>query len=158
MKLNKEEILERQKNYQRKYRKNNKETIVKSIFRYNNSEKGFFTCLWNVIKRKGKLNSFKNLDEFYNHWLKQKSKYGIKCPATGEKMTTRRGFNKPNEHKRCLTNISTDRILCSKGYSPKNLIFTTWRYNSAKNNITPKMAEAFLKIVKERYGDKNETQ
>jgi hypothetical protein len=67
-------------------------------------------------------------------------------------MTTIRGVNKPGEHKRIMTNISTDRIICLKKYSPKNLIFTTWAYNSAKNNMTPKMARAFLKIVEERYG------
>jgi len=54
--------------------------------------------------------------------------------------------------KRIMTNISTDRILSTGGYSPENLIFTTWKYNNAKNNITPNMAQAFLKIVKERYG------
>ena len=51
-----------------------------------------------------------------------------------------------------MTNISTDRILSTGDYSPENLIFTTWEYNMAKNNITPNMAKAFLTIVKERYG------
>ena len=155
MKKNREEILERQRNYQSKYRKNNKEKIKKSVFIYSNSEKGYFVGLWNVIKRRKKLNLFKNFDEFYNHWLEQKAIYGMKCPATKEKMTTKRGFTKPGEkQKRCLTNISTDRIICTKKYTPKNLIFTTWRYNNAKHSITPKMAKAFLKIVEKRYGDK----
>ena len=150
---NKKQILERQRNYQSKYRKNNPLQLKKSILKYSNSEKGYFVNLWQVIKRRGKLNLFKNFDEFYNHWLKQKVKYGMKCPATKEKMTTKRGFTKPGEkQKRCLTNISTDRIICTKKYTPKNLIFTTWRYNNAKHSITPKMAKAFLKIVEERYG------
>ena len=152
MAYTKEKILKKQREYQRKYRKNNKEKIKKSVFVYSNSEKGYFVGLWNVIKRKGKLNSFKSFDKFYNHWLKQKATYGMRCPATKEKMTTIRGVNKPGEHKRIMTNISTDRIICLKKYSPKNLIFTTWAYNSAKNNMTPKMARAFLKIVEERYG------
>ena len=151
MAYTKEKILKKQREYQRKYRKNNKEKIKKSVFVYSNSEKGYFVGLWNVIKRKGKLNSFKSFDKFYNHWLKQKATYGMRCPATKEKMTTIRGVNKPGEHKRIMTNISTDRIICLKKYSPKNLIFTTWAYNSAKNNMTPKMARAFLKIVEERY-------
>ena len=66
--------------------------------------------------------------------------------------------NNPGEYKRTMTNISTDRILSTKGYSPQNLIFTTWAYNSAKCSITPEMAKAFLRIVGERYGDINETQ
>ena len=135
-----------------KYKKNNKKRIKKSVFIYSNSEKGYFVGLWNVVKRRGELNSFKSFDKFYNHWLEQKATYGMRCPATKEKMTTIRGVNKPGEHKRIMTNISTDRIICLKKYSPKNLIFTTWAYNSAKNNMTPKMARAFLKIVEERYG------
>ena len=153
MAYTKEKILKKQREYQRKYRKNNKEKIKKSVFVYSNSEKGYFVGLWNVIKRRGKLNSFKSFDKFYNHWLKQKATYGMRCPATKEKMTTKRGFTKPGEkQKRCLTNISTDRIIHTKKYTPQNLIFTTWRYNNAKHSITPKMAKAFLKIVEERYG------
>ena len=152
MAYTKEKILKKQREYQRKYRKNNKEKIKKSVFVYSNSEKGYFVGLWNVIKRRKELNSFKSFDKFYNHWLEQKATYGMRCPATKEKMTTIRGVNKPGEHKRIMTNISTDRIICLKKYSPKNLIFTTWAYNSAKNNMTPKMAKAFLRIVEERYG------
>ena len=138
-----------------KYRKNNPLQLKKSILKYSNSEKGYFVNLWQVIKRRGKLNLFKNFDEFYNHWLEQKARYGMKCPATKEKMTTKRGFTKPGEkQKRCLTNISTDRIIHTKKYTPQNLIFTTWRYNNAKHSITPEMARAFLKIVGERYGRK----
>ena len=76
----------------------------------------------------------------------------MKCPATGVEMTTKAFFNKEGEFKRCITNISKDRILSSRGYSHQNLIFTCWNYNSAKCNITPKMATRYLEIVKERYG------
>jgi hypothetical protein len=56
-------------------------------------------------------------------------------------------MNKASEEKRqrVITNISTDRILSTKGYSPQNLIFTTWAYNCAKCNITPEMAKSFFK-------------
>ena len=154
MAYTKEKILKKQREYQRKYRKNNKEKIKKSVFVYSNSEKGYFVGLWNVIKRRKELNSFKSFDKFHNHWLEQKAKYGMKCPATKEKMTTVRGINKPGEYKKIMTNISTDRIICTKKYTPQNLIFTTWRYNNAKHSITPEMAKAFLRIVEERYGDK----
>ena len=138
-----------------KYRKNNKEQLKKSMLKYTNSERGYFVNLWNVIKRRKELNSFKSFDKFHNHWLEQKARYGMKCPATKEKMTTKRGFTKPGEkQKRIMTNISTDRIIHTKKYTPQNLIFTTWRYNNAKHSITPEMARAFLKIVGERYENK----
>ena len=155
MAYTKEKILKKQREYQRKYRKNNKEKIKKSVFVYSNSEKGYFVGLWNVIKRRKELNSFKSFDKFYNHWLEQKATYGMRCPATKEKMTTKRGFTKPGEkQKRIMTNISTDRIIHTKKYTPQNLIFTTWGYNNAKHSMTPKMARAFLRIVGERYENK----
>jgi len=158
---NKEKINKKQKIYSVQYRKDNKEVLLIQQNIYLNTERGFMMKLWNSIKTSSRnhnrINEFKNFNQFYNHWLEQKSKYGMRCPATGVEMTTLKGMSKPGE--RCtvvLTNISTDRILSTEGYSPKNLIFTTWAYNSAKCNITPEMAKAFLKIVKERYGDTNE--
>ena len=153
---NREKINKRQRIYAVQYRKDNRQIILARQKIYYNTERGFMISLWNAIKtssRKHKrINKFKDFDEFYNHWLEQKSRYGMKCPATGVEMTIIRGESKPGEHKRTMTNISTDRILSTGDYSPENLIFTTWKYNCAKNNITPSMAQAFLKIVKERYG------
>ena len=153
---NREKINKRQRIYSVQYRKDNREILLVKQNIYYNTERGFMIALWNSIKKSSRkhkrINKFKDFDEFYNHWLEQKSRYGMKCPATGVEMTIIRGENKPGEHKRIMTNISTDRILSTGGYSPENLIFTTWKYNCAKNNITPSMAQAFLKIVKERYG------
>ncbi len=153
---NREKINKKAKIYAVQYRKDNKEVIRIKQKYYYSTERGFMTSLWNSIKtssRKNKrINKFKDFDEFYNHWLEQKKIHGMKCPATGVEMTTIRGESKPGEHKTVMTNISTDRILSTKGYSPENLIFTTWEYNNAKNNFSPKMAQAFLRIVKERYG------
>jgi hypothetical protein len=153
---NREKINKRQRIYRVKYREDNKEILLVKQNIYTNTERGFMIALWNAIKSSSKkykrINKFKDFDEFYNHWLEQKSRYGRKCPATGVEMTTIRGENKPGEHKTVKTNISADRILSTGDYSPENLIFTTWKYNSAKSNITPNMAKAFLTIVKERYG------
>ena len=175
---NRERIIGRQRDYyqrtrecrldtQKKYYQNNREKIIKdstqwkkdnkerykeSIKKHFNTERGFFRTLWETTKQSGKHNSFKDFDDFYNHWLKQKKIHGMKCPGTGVEMTTKAFFNKKGEFKKCPTNISKDRILSSMGYSPQNLIFTSWNYNSAKCNITPKMAKAYLRIVKERYG------
>ena len=153
---NREKINKRQKISSVKYREANREILLAKQNIYSNTERGFMSSLWNSIKKSSRkhkrINKFKDFDEFYNHWLEQKSRYGMKCPATGVEMTTIKGVNKPGEHKTVMTNISTDRILSTGGYSPENLIFTTWKYNMAKNNITPNMAQAFLTIVKERYG------
>ena len=153
---NREKINKRQRIYAVQYRKDNRQIILARQKIYYNTERGFMSALWNSIKKSSRkhkrINKFKDFDEFHNHWLEQKSRYGMKCPATDVEMTTIKGVNKPGEYKRIMTNISTDRILSTEGYSPKNLIFTTWKYNSAKNNFSPKMAKAFLKIVKERYG------
>jgi len=164
---NKEKIRERQKKNDKKRYQQNKERLTKQILtwrennieRYEettkkrrNTEMGYLKTLWQSVKDSGKHNSFKDFDDFYNHWLEQKKIHGMKCPATGIEMTTKSMFNEKGNYKRCETNISKDRILSSMGYSHQNLIFTSWKYNCAKGNITPKMAQAFLKIVKERYG------
>jgi len=175
---NRERMIRRQKDYyqrtreyrietQKKYYQNNREKVIRKSKewrinnkeRYNeimkkhfNSEGGYFRALWESIKKSSKHNSFKDFDDFFNHWLEQKKIYGMKCPATGVEMTMKKMFNGTGEFKRCVTNISKDRILSSMGYSHQNLIFTSWNYNSAKCNITPKMAKTYLKIVKERYG------
>jgi len=134
------------------WRKNNKEKYDETTKKRLNSEKGFFARMWNDVKQKGESNSFKDFDDFYNHWLEQKKIHGMKCPATGVKMTTKLLFNEKRKFQRCETNVSKDQILSSMGYNRQNLIFTCWNYNRSKCSITPKMAKAFLKIVKERYG------
>ena len=134
------------------WRKNNIERYEETRKKRLNSERGYMRVLWQSVKDSGKHNSFKYFDDFYNHWLEQKKIYGMKCPATGVEMTTNAVFNGKEKYKRCESNISKDRILSSMGYSRQNLIFTSWNYNKSKGSFTPKMARAFLKIVKERYG------
>jgi hypothetical protein len=135
------------------WRKNNIERYEETTKKRLNTERGFMKALWQSFKDSGNHNSFKNFDDLYNHWLEQKKIFGMKCPATGIEMTTKKRRNtEKGKFKRCETNISKDRILSSMGYSQQNLIFTSWKYNKAKGEMTPKMAQAFLKIVKERYG------
>ena len=166
---------EQKKKYDKKRYQQNKERLTKQVLtwrennieRYEetrkkrlNSERGYMRALWQSIKDSDKHNSFGDFDDFFDHWLEQKKIHGMKCPATGIEMTTNAVFNGKGKHKRCETNISKDRILSSMGYSQQNLIFTSWKYNRAKGEMTPKMAQAFLKIVKERYGpvEDNEKQ
>ena len=135
-----------------KWRNNNKEQYEESVKKRRNTERGYIANLWQSIKGTGKHNSFKDFDDFFNHWLEQKKIHGMKCPGTGVEMTTKALFNEKGKTHRCLTNISKDRILNSMGYSHRNLIFTCWSYNRAKGDFTPKMAKTFLRIVRERYG------
>ena len=158
---------ERKKEYDKKWYQKNKKRVIKQVLEWRksntekydestkkrlNSEKGYLSAMWQDIKRSSKHNSFKDFDDFYNHWLEQKKIHGMKCPATDIEMTTKALFNEKGKLHRCGTNLSKDRILSSMGYSRQNLIFTCWNYNFSKNAMTPKMAKAYLKIVKERYG------
>jgi len=134
------------------WRKNNTKQYAESTKKRLNSERGYMRVLWQSVKDSGKHNSFRDFNDFYNHWLKQKKIHGMKCPATGVGLTTKLLFNEKGKFHRCGTNISKDRILNSMGYSHQNLIFTCWDYNKAKGSFTPKMATRYLEIVKERYG------
>ena len=137
----------RRREYGKKYPERTKARNKK----YLESEHGYFMGIWHQIRRSKHGHSFKNFDAFYQCWLDQKAIYGMKCPATGETMTM---IKRVGNGKRSSTptNISRDRIICSRGYSKQNLIFTTWAFNNSKNNLSPKGAKAFLRIVRERYG------
>ncbi len=134
----------------KKWRKNNQHKTKKSYLKYAQSEVGYFQELFNGMRKSVNYVSseFPTRYSVIEHWHKQKEIYGTKCPAIGVEMTMIKGQGK----KRTMTNISKDRILTWEGYTKVNTIFTCWRYNSAKNSMTPKDAKAFLRIVKERYG------
>jgi len=134
------------------WKRNNKEKVREAGKRYLNSENGYFKEMWNGIKKSKQGHDFKDFDDFFQCWLDQKAIHGMICPATGVTMTMIRRMTGHSGCKRTQTNISRDRILCSRGYSKQNLIFTTWKYNNSKNNMSPKLAKAFLRIVRERYG------
>jgi len=136
----------------KKWKKNNKEKIRSTSLKYQNSEDGYFMDMWNGIKTSKHGHNFKNYEDFFQCWLDQKAIHGRICPATGVEMTIIRGISEKTGGKKTQTNISRDRVLCSRKYSRQNLIFTTWKYNNSKHSITPKAAKAYLRIVRERYG------
>ena len=129
-------------------RKNKLHRNIANI-KYYQTEPGFFSQMFNSMKKSIHYDSteFPDVESLVKHWHKQKEIYGTKCPATGVEMTMIKGQGKPT-----LTNISKDRIICSKNYTKQNLIFTSWKFNNDKNATTPKMAKFILKITKERYG------
>ena len=144
--------LEREKLRGNIWKKGNKEKVQAIAKAYGKTEKGYFMELWNGLKKSQHGYDFKNFNDFFQCWKDQKAIHGMTCPATGETMTMiKKISNKPGKTK-TMTNLSRDRILGTQGYSKQNLIFTTWRYNNSKGNLSPKGAKAFLKIVRERYG------
>ena len=136
-----------------KWKKNNtqRKRIVQK--KYNESERGFLVNMFNTLKNSNNYiaSEFPDKEALIQHWEEQKARTGWICPGTGITMTTKmpiENIKKSNNP----TNLSKDRILPGVGYTKKNLIFTCWYYNNAKNAMTPKMAKTYLKIVKERYG------
>jgi hypothetical protein len=136
-----------------KWKKKNKIKNKQSQIKYLSTERGYFKELWATVKTSTHGCEFKNYEEFFNCWIEQQKIYGIKCPYTGIEMTKIKGINL-NEYKRKRTdtNISKDRILSSRPYSKKNLMFVCWGINNSKGNISPKIAKQYLQFVKERFG------
>jgi len=93
-------------------------------------------------------------ESWWEHWLKQKKKYGMRCPYTKVLMTTIRGKGRGTHGgKRIPTNISRDQIWPGRGYTPINLIFCSVKFNMAKKSITPDGCEAVADIYNERMND-----
>jgi hypothetical protein len=132
------------------YKQKNKSKLKKQSIEYRQTETGYFQEIFHGMRRSHHYvaSEFPNRESVIQHWKEQQKIYGTKCPATGVEMTMIRGTN----GKRTMTNISRDRILSWESYTKINTIFTCWKYNSAKNSMTPKDAKAFLRIVKERFG------
>ena len=132
--------------------------------KWNNSEKGFIMNLYSAANKE-----FKNgrhgkgipvILEFtkktwWEHWLKQKKKYGMYCPYSKVLMTTIRGRSRGirGGGKRMPTNISKDQIWPGRGYTPMNLIFCTVKFNDNKRSITPDGCEAVIDIHRKRMDD-----
>jgi hypothetical protein len=134
-----------------KWKKNNVERKKLTDKAYRESENGFIKILFSNVKRSPKGHEFENFEQFLNCWEKQKKIYGYKCPYLGFEMTTMRYVNIGKKRLPTRTNISIDRILSSKSYSEKNIMFISWEANRIKGSMGTKMAKKFLQFVKERY-------
>jgi hypothetical protein len=139
-------------------KKNNKEKYWKINNRRNNSERGFIMNLYTSANkesksgRRGKKVPFDFTKKtWWEHWLKQKKRYGMYCPYSKVLMTTIRGLSKGMRGaKRVVTNISKDQIWPGRGYTPMNLIFCTVKFNLEKKGITPDGCEAVVDVHRER--------
>jgi len=111
--------------------------------KYVESERGYFMELWGGIRTSIHGNQFKDFEEFFNCWIEQEKKYGLKCPYYPHiEMTRVKGKGKITN-----TNISKDRILSSMPYGPKNIMFICWKANNEKGNVTPYLAARYLDFV-----------
>jgi len=122
-----------------------------------NTERGYFGELFHSMKKsvkrkKAPMLEFVDKDDLLNHWREQEKIFGNYCPGLGIEMTFIKGHNEGKEKKKLLdTNCSIDRILPWEGYTKTNTIFTSWKYNNMKGNMTPKAAYSYLQMVKLRY-------
>ena len=127
-------------NYREKYRLKKIEVQNK----YVNTEHGYIRSLFGSSRqhaRKKNLPFKFTWEEWWQHWLDQKKKWGWVCPYTRVTMTTIRGAKK-----RTLTNISADRINVKHGYTPVNTIFCTWDANNKKGSVSIDMCQAILDL------------
>ena len=111
-----------------------------------NTEHGYMRAMFSSSRKHAR---YKNLsfeftwEEWWQHWLDQKKKWGWVCPYTRVTMTTIRGSTK---RKRTRTNVSADRINVKHGYTPVNTIFCTWDANDKKGAISIDMCQAILDL------------
>ena len=140
----------------RQFRKENKEHCWQQNNKWNNSEKGFIMNLYSSALREFKKGRHgKGIPiplEFtkktwWEHWLKQKKKYGMYCPYSKVLMTTIRGRGRGTSGGKTIhTNISKDQIWPGRGYTPVNLIFCAAKFNLDKGSITPDGCEAVIDV------------
>jgi len=132
--------------------------------KWNNKEYGYIMNLYSSAFREFKTGRHgKGISvplEFtkktwWEHWLKQKKKYGMQCPYSKITMTTIRGRGRGTRGggKRMPTNISKDQIWPGRGYTPMNLIFCSVKFNLDKGSITPDGCDAVGDIHRERMDD-----
>ena len=129
--------------------------------RWNNKEYGFIMNLYSgALKesKKGRRGQKVPFDftkkSWWQHWLKQKKRYGMYCPYSKVLMTTIRGKGRGSRVvKRTPTNISKDQIWPGRGYTPLNLIFCTVTFNTAKKGITPDGCDAVIDVHNQRMNE-----
>jgi Zn-finger nucleic acid-binding protein len=129
------------------YRKKNRHLKIKSMNKYMNTEHGYIRALFGSSRKNA---NYKNLsfkftwEEWWQHWLDQKKKWGLICPYTRVTMTMIKGIKK-----KTITNVSADRINVKHGYTPVNTIFCTWDANNKKSAVSIDMCQAILDLYNE---------
>ena len=120
----------------------------------------YFQKIFHKMKESRHKVEFESWEELLEHWHRQKAIYGMRCPITGDLMTTIRKMEKGNTGARTRTNISPDRLLSSMDYTKQNVLFVTVEWNLAKGSLkgyrvqhlfNSQIADNYLKILRERF-------
>ena len=123
-------------------------------------EPSYFNKMFNKMKGSHRKIEFESWKELLEHWHRQKAIYEMRCPITGDLMTTIRKMEKGNTGARTRTNISPDRLLSSMDYTKQNVLFVTVEWNLAKGSLkghrvhhlfNSQIADNYLKILRERF-------
>jgi len=124
------------------------------------TEEGYFKKMFHKMKKSRHKVEFESWEELLEHWHRQQAIYGMRCPITGDLMTTIRKMEKGNQGVRTRTNISPDRLLSSMNYTKQNVLFVTVEFNLAKGPLkghrvhhlfNSQIADNYLKILRERF-------
>ena len=132
--------------------------------KYLRSEKGFFSEIWNTMKKRcspehmkkyGRNrtlqinNGIRGRDHLLELWETQKKLLGGPyCIYTGVELTTKKS-NGQGRGARIKTNISIDRIDPTLPYQEDNIVFCSWEFNNRKNNVTPDDCKRILGVYEE---------
>ena len=145
--------------------KTNKE---KSDEQWLRTESGFFSEIWNTMKkrcspehmkkyapnRKVQINNgIKGKYHLLELWEKQKKLLGGPyCIYTGVELTTIRFRGRGHSgHGGTKTNISMDRIDPNLPYQEDNIVFCSWEFNDTKGAVSPEDCKKILKVYEERH-------
>ncbi len=140
--------------------------VIKQRKQYGQTEKRYFSLLFNKIKKRSKTNKdkwsckfeFKNAEDLKNHWHKQKDEMGPNCPITRQPLTMTR--YKKEGGGVTYTNISPDRLFSSITYTKQNVLFTSAGWNISKSRFKYHelpiycgkfLSKRFFKILNKRF-------
>ena len=130
---------------------------------YLNTEEGFIIAKYNDVKKSCKkkqarpINADKKIEllsqeEFLELWTQHKAKQGITCGYTGEPLLMQK--KKPRKdgvrHKPPKNLLSVDCLDPEIGYTKKNIVFCSWKFNDRKNAVKIKDCYLIIKMHEER--------
>ena len=132
------------------------------------TEKGFFSEIWNTMKRRCSPeymkkyapnrkvqvnNGIRGKYHLLEMWEKQKRLLGGPyCIYTGVELTTIRFRGRGHSgHGGTKTNISMDRIDPNLPYQEDNIVFCSWEFNDKKGAVSPEDCKKILKVHEERH-------
>ena len=140
------------------WREENLERKTISDYKYNNTERGYISNLFNGIKKRGKrLGKVKKSSEckitkkeFIEEWLFHKQRFGMNCRYTGLPMTHISNRGHGVQSYKIKSNISVDRIDNTLPYQVNNIAFCVGEFNDRKGSVEIEDCKRILKVYEER--------